>query len=98
MTVELPTAFMYFGAISTVLAARVAAPAEVSLLIVYNVLFAAPLLAIVAVRRLAGSRADQWVASAERTVRRAGQLVLSSLAGVAGTALLTIGVMGLLGA
>jgi cytochrome c biogenesis protein CcdA len=98
MAVELPTAFIYFGAISTILAARLDAPGEIALLVVYNALFAAPLLAIVVVRRVAGVRADRWIASAERGVRRAGQLVLSSLAGAAGAVLLTIGLTGLLGA
>src|SRR5437764_10602085 len=44
MTVELPTAFMYFGAISAILVSHQATPAEVSLLILYSVLFVAPLL------------------------------------------------------
>jgi len=96
MAVELPTAFMYFGAVSAILAARLAAPAEISLLIAYNVLFAAPLLALLLVRRAAGARADQWIAFAERTLRRAGPLVLAGLAGAAGAVLLTIGLSGLI--
>src|SRR5437588_2291250 len=43
MAVELPTAFMYFGAISAVIAARPPAPAEIFLLITYNAVFVAPL-------------------------------------------------------
>jgi len=87
---------MYFGAVSAILAARLAAPAEISLLIAYNVLFAAPLLALLLVRRAAGARADQWIAFAERTLRRAGPLVLAGLAGAAGAVLLTIGLSGLI--
>lgn len=98
MAVELPTAFMYFGAISAVLAARLAAPAEISLLLVYNALFAAPLLALLLARRLAGKRADAWIASAEAIVRRVGALALATVATAAGMALLAFGLDGLLGA
>src|SRR5436305_5480498 len=69
MAVELPTAFMYFGAISAILAKRLAAPAEVSLLIIYNALFVAPLIAFLSVRRLAGQRGDMWISSAEAKAR-----------------------------
>jgi cytochrome c biogenesis protein CcdA len=96
MAVELPTAFVYFGAISAILAARLSAPAEISLLITYNALFAAPLVAFIALRRVAGSRADEWIASTEVKLRRVGQLTLAALAGTAGAALLTIGLAGLL--
>jgi Sap, sulfolipid-1-addressing protein len=93
MAVELPTAFMYFGAVSTILAARVAAPAELSLVITYNILFAAPLLALLLVRRTA--RADAWIASAESAVRRLGQPVLAVATAAAGAVLLTLGLSGL---
>jgi cytochrome c biogenesis protein CcdA len=96
MAVELPTAFMYFGAVSTILAARVTAPAEVSLLITYNVLFAAPLLVLLLIRHMAATRADRWIALAERALSRAGPLVLAAVAAVAGAVLVTIGLDGLL--
>lgn len=96
MAIELPTAFMYFGAISAILAARLAAPTEISLLITYNALFAAPLLVILAVRRLGGDRSDRWIAAAETHLRSLGPLALIAVAGAAGTALLAIGLVGLL--
>ncbi len=98
MAIELPTAFMYFGAISAMLAARASVPLEISLLIVYNVLFVAPLLGFLALRRIAGNRADRWIAGAEAKVHRGAQLALTGAAGAAGAALLTIGVAGLLAA
>jgi len=97
MTVELPTAFMYFGAISAILAAKVAAPTEVSLLLIYNFLFAAPLLALLLLRRVAGARAEHWILLAERTVRRTSEIVLAGVVGVAGAVLLSIGLSGLAG-
>jgi len=96
MAVELPTAFMYFGAISAVIASHPVAPVEVSLLVSYNVLFVAPLVAIVVIRRLAGERAERWLASSSVRLLGFGQVVLVALAGGMGAVLLILGVTGLL--
>jgi cytochrome c biogenesis protein CcdA len=98
MAVELPTAFIYFGAISAVLAAHRVAAAEVSLLVVYNAIFVAPLVAILAIRRFAGERAERWLASGWERLIGFGQLLLAGLTGGAGAVLLIIGVTGLLAA
>ena len=98
MAVELPTAFIYFGAISAVLAAHRVAVAEVSLLVVYNAIFVAPLVAILAIRRFAGERAERWLASGWERLIGFGQLLLAGLTGAAGAVLLIIGVSGLLAA
>ena len=98
MAIELPTAFVYFGAITAILAAHAGAPAEVLLLLVYNALFVAPMIAILAVRRLAGNRAEEWLASGEAWLRRVGSVALTGLAGTAGAALVVIGVSGLVSA
>ncbi len=95
MAIELPTAFMYFGAISAILAARPAAPLEISLVVFYNALFVAPLVALLVARRFADVRTERWIRSAEARLRHAGQLVLSGVAAVAGTALLALGLGGL---
>lgn len=95
MAIELPTGFMYFGAISAILAARPAPGLEIALLTGYNLLFIAPLVALMAVRRLAGVRIDRWMLSAETRLRYAGQLALSGVAGLAGAALVAIGLSGL---
>jgi hypothetical protein len=95
MAIELPTAFMYFGASSAILAARPVAPLEISLLAGSNALFIAPLVALLAVRRLAGARVERWSTSAEVRVRYVGQLALSGAAALAGTALVAIGLSGL---
>jgi cytochrome c biogenesis protein CcdA len=96
MAVELPSAFLYFGAISAVLAAHRALPVKISLLIAYNALFVAPLIVLMAASRLAGDRTDRWIASAGGRLRYLGQLALTGVAGVAGAALLTLGLGGLL--
>lgn len=98
MVLELPTAFVYFGAITAIVAARPAAPGAVSLVLAYNVLFVAPLVAILVVRRLASDRARVWLVDAEDWLHRSGHLVLSGISAVLGTALLALGLVGLLSA
>jgi cytochrome c biogenesis protein CcdA len=95
MAVELPTAFMYFGAISAILAVRLNSAAQILLLTLYNALFVTPLIALLSVRRLAGHRGDQWVESAAVKLREVGQLVLTTVAGAAGSTLLAVGLAGL---
>jgi hypothetical protein len=96
MAVELPTAFMYFGAISAILASRPAAPVEVTLLTLYNALFVAPLVAIVLIRRFAGDRAERWLGAADERVRRVGRLAMPGVVSAGGAALLALGLSGLL--
>jgi cytochrome c biogenesis protein CcdA len=96
MAVELPTAFVYFGAITAILAAHPAAAVEIALLLVYNLLFVAPLGAILAIRRFAGSHADRWLVAGDAWLRRAGRVALTGAAGAGGAALMVIGVSGLL--
>ena len=98
MAVELPTAFMYFGALSAVLASHPAVAEEVSLLVCYNALFVAPLVAIAAIRRLAGERAERWLASSSVRLLGLGQLAFATFAGGVGAALVIFGVTGLLAA
>ncbi|HEY5318194.1 MAG TPA: GAP family protein [Solirubrobacteraceae bacterium] len=95
MVVELPTAFMYFGAISAIVSAHPVAVVSLSLLIAYNALFVAPLVGILAIRLLAGERGDRWLAWGERWLRGAGQHALTAVAAAGGTALVAIGVSGL---
>jgi hypothetical protein len=96
MALELPTAFMYFGAISAILASHSALVIEISLLVAYNVLFVAPLLAIIAIRQLAGERADRWLTSGEQWLHRVGRLALVGVAGAAGIVFATLGLSGFL--
>jgi cytochrome c biogenesis protein CcdA len=96
MAVELPTAFMYFGAISAVLAAHQPTPAGIALLIAYCAVFVAPLVAFVLIRRYAGADADRWLTAATARMRYVGQVALAGMAGIFGIALTAIGVSGLL--
>ena len=93
--VELPTAFVYFGAITAILAAHPVAPIKISLLLVYNALFVAPLLAILVIRRIAGSRGEKWLAAGDAYLRRVGRVALSGTTRRRGTVLVVLGVSGL---
>lgn len=93
--VELPTAFMYFGAVSAILESHSAAPAELALVAAYNALFVLPLVAIIGLRRLAGERAEAPLAAVGGWLRRAAPVALAAVAGCAGTAVAAIGLGGL---
>jgi cytochrome c biogenesis protein CcdA len=95
MAIELPTAFVYFGAISAILAAHHVLPLDVSLVVAYNLLFVVPLLALLAAARFTGDRIDHLIASAGERLRYLCQLAVAGVAGIAGAALLAIGVVGL---
>jgi threonine/homoserine/homoserine lactone efflux protein len=97
MLVELPTAFMYFAAISAVLASHAAGSIELSLLVVYNVLFVAPLVAIIVIRRHA-TELERWLSTRWEQLLGFGQAALAGITGSVGLVLLIIGVTGLLAA
>jgi hypothetical protein len=54
------------------------------LLLVYNALFVAPLVVIVALRRFAGDRVERWLASGSERLIAFGQLLLTGLTGCTG--------------
>ena len=95
MAIELPTAFIYFGAISAILAARPGVPFEISLVTLYNAVFVGPLVAVLVARSLVQTPTTRWIRSAEARVRYIGQVALMGVAGAGGAALLAIGLSGL---
>jgi cytochrome c biogenesis protein CcdA len=98
MAIELPTAFIYFGVVAAILAADPPGPIEVSMLVLYNAMFVAPIVAILVIHRLAGTHFDRWLLSSEARFRHAGHVALTAVAGAGGAALLVLGVSGLLAA
>jgi hypothetical protein len=94
--VELPTAFMYFGAVSAILGSHAALPARIGLVVAYNALFVLPLVAVLFVRVHAGAQAEQRLAAAGAWVRRGAPVALATIMGVGGLVLAIIGVSGLL--
>jgi hypothetical protein len=93
--VELPTAIPYFAVIATVIGSEKPAVTQILLLVIFNVCFVAPMLAIYGIRVIAGERAQGLL---ER-MRAAADRVLATLAPVlvlvVGLALIGVGVYGL---
>ncbi|MGZ6564848.1 MAG: GAP family protein [Solirubrobacteraceae bacterium] len=93
--VELPTAAPYFAVIAGITASKASIPQEIGLLVLYNVCFVFPLLAIVAVLLFAGERADPWLRQGAAWLQRRWPIVLASLLLFVGSVLLVLGGIGL---
>ena len=93
--VELPTAFPYFAVVAAVMTANQSLVAQIMLLVLFNVVFLAPVIAIAVLRAVAGHRAvDLLTAARSLILRHAGTLV-ASLVLFFGIALVTLGIVGL---
>ena len=90
--IELPTAFLYFGAVSAILGSHDPSAAQVALVVAYNTLFVLPLAAVVAFR----SRIEPRLAAVMSWIRRSAPLLLAAVTGLFGAALLATGLPGLL--
>jgi cytochrome c biogenesis protein CcdA len=95
--VELPTAFPYFAAIAAIVASGASPGGQIALLVLFNVAFIAPLLAIVVVVLALGDRAERVLRPASEWVRREWPVVVSTLGAVIGIAVLLVGAVGLAG-
>ena len=93
--VELPTAAPYFAVIAGIVASSANLPQEIGLLVLYNVCFVLPLLAIIAVLVFAGERADPWLQKGGAWLQRRWPVVLAVLLLVVGSALTILGGTGL---
>lgn len=96
--VELPTAAAYFAVIGSIVAAAVSIPEEIGLLLVYNLAFVAPLLAIIAVLLFAGPRADRLLSRGGAWIQRRWPVVFAVLLLFVGSVLTLLGGAGLLSA
>jgi cytochrome c biogenesis protein CcdA len=97
MALELPTAFPYFAAIAAVVAADLDAVREILLLVLFNVCFVLPLLAISATLQLAGPRAVDLLARGRAKLEQRWPTVLAILVLLAGLFVTFIGATGLAG-
>jgi cytochrome c biogenesis protein CcdA len=95
MAVELPTAFPYFAALASIVAADPSLGQGIALVALFNLAFVAPLLVILAVRAIAGDRATTTLERlGDWFNRRAGAIVAALLAAV-GAGAVVFGVAGL---
>jgi cytochrome c biogenesis protein CcdA len=95
MAVELPTAFPYFAAIAAIVASDVALSAQILLLVLFNVAFVVPLLAILAIRVVAGERASRTLERLGGWLRRQAASFVAVLLGLLGAVAVAIGLVGL---
>jgi len=93
--VELPTAFPYFAVIAAIVGADVDGPRELLLLVLFNVCFVAPLVGIVGTLVFGGSHAERMLSSGRGFLERHWPALLSGLALLAGSFVVTLGVSGL---
>jgi cytochrome c biogenesis protein CcdA len=93
--VDLPTALMYFGAILLIVAAGITDAARVVLLVVFNVAYVAPLIAITILVALFGNRISGLLDRLRDLVTRWSARLLGTITGACGCYLLVIGIAGL---
>jgi len=93
--VELPTAFPYFAAIAAIVGSDFDVARQVMLLVLFNVCFIAPLLAIVATLTFAGPNAQRMLVSGRRKLEAHWPVVLAGLALLAGLFVILLGVTGI---
>ena len=95
MSIELPTAFPYFAAIAAIAASRVGTVPQVTLVLLYNVVFVAPLVAVLLLVAFAGRRGAEIAALARSHLRRYAVVALPVALSLIGIVLLAIGTIGL---
>jgi cytochrome c biogenesis protein CcdA len=95
--VELPTAFPYFAAIAAIVGADVDPPRALMLILLFNLCFILPLLAIVATLTFAGDRAEPILAGGRDFLQRHWPAVLAGLALLAGIFVVLLGATGIAG-
>lgn len=93
--IELPTAAPYFAVIAGIVASSASIPQEIGLLLLYNVAFIVPLLAIIAVMLFAGRHADSWLQRGGAWLQRRWPVVVASLLVFVGSVLAVLGGSGL---
>jgi cytochrome c biogenesis protein CcdA len=93
--VELPTAFPYFAAIAAILASGKNVATQVGLLASYDVVFIAPLLAILGVRFLAGDRGQGFLQELRADLDARLAVLLPALVLIAAVVLIALGTVGL---
>jgi cytochrome c biogenesis protein CcdA len=94
---ELPTAFPYFAAIAAVVGSGYGVWHQVFLIVIFNVAFVLPLLAIIAVLQFAGPDAQRMLIASRQWLERHWPVALAVVGLVAGLFCVFIGITGLIG-
>jgi cytochrome c biogenesis protein CcdA len=94
---KLPTSLPYFAVIAAVLGAGVGVSSQVALIVIFNVAFIAPLLALLLVRPLAGANAEHRLERARDGVHRHAPTMIPLVVLAVAVALAVLGAVGLAG-
>ncbi len=92
---ELPTAFPYFAAIAAIVGAGLGPVRDLVLLLVFNLCFVLPLLAIVATLTFAPESSDRLLTAGRGFLQRNWPTVLAGMALLAGLFVVALGVTGI---
>ena len=95
MAVELPTALPYFAVIAAVTSSGRSLTMQVALVLLFNLVFVAPLLAVLAVRQLAGARGRSWLTATRERLDRHADALVPALVLLVAVILVAIGAVGL---
>lgn len=95
MAVELPTAFPYFAVVAAVVGSDVGTIREVALVLLFNGAFVAPILAIAALRALAGARAEKLLTRIREALDRHSATLVVGVMVILAAALFVVGSVGL---
>jgi|HubBroStandDraft_6_1064221.scaffolds.fasta_scaffold02382_2 cytochrome c biogenesis protein CcdA len=95
MAVELPTAFPYFAAIAAIVGSGLGPVRDLFLLVLFNVCFVWPLLAIIGILTFAPKESQRVLADARNFLQKRWPAVLAGLALVAGAFVVVLGITGL---
>ena len=93
--VELPTALPYFGVAAAIVASGRSVVTQTVLLLLFNISFIAPLLAIATLRGLGGSRWDASLARFQRRLERWTPVLIPTVLAAIALVLLAVGAVGL---
>lgn len=88
---ELPTAFPYFAALASVIGSGFGLPRQLALVLLFNIVFIAPLLVILATVAFGGERSERWLRRTGDWIRRHWPVVFASVALVLGLILAGLG-------
>ena len=95
MAFELPTAFPYFAAVAAIVGSNRSLPVQIGLIVMFNLAFVAPLIAITAVRALEWPRGERALATVRAQLDRRVPMLVSAFVFVLAIVVLTIGIVGI---
>jgi hypothetical protein len=91
--VELLTAFPYFAVIAMLLGSSVSGPSKISLLVLYNLIYVLPLIAIVVIRAVMGEKGAELLLPISNWIQTHWPMVVAPVAVVAGAGITVFGIL-----